>query len=89
MLYDPFLELEYGKLYTLDLHQKTKEEARAELVYALNRLDIFYKGLLVIHGYHKGKVLKNFIRKEFDHKNIKKKINIDASRTLILLDLGN
>lgn len=86
MFDDAFLELDYGKLYTLDLHEKTLEEAKAELIYTLNSLDIFYKGVLVIHGYHKGTVLKNYIRNNFKHKNIYKKVNIDASRTIIMID---
>ena len=51
-------------------------------------LDIYVKGLLVTHGYHKGTVLKDYIRNSFEHKNILKKINIDASRTLLLVDMG-
>lgn len=86
MFDDAFLELESGKLYTLDLHGKTLEEARAELIYTLNSLDIFYKGVLVIHGYHGGTVLKNFVRDQFEYKNIYKKIKVDASRTVILID---
>ncbi len=80
-----FLEVKYGKIFEKDLHGLTKEEARAELVYLLSSLDTNIKGILVTHGYHKGKVLKEFIRSEFSHKNIYKKINIDASRTLLLV----
>lgn len=86
MFDEPFLELEYGKLYTLDLHGETLEEARADLIYTLNSLDIFYKGVLIVHGYHKGQVLKNYIRDKFEHKNVYKKIKVDASRTLLLVD---
>lgn len=86
MIDDAFLELEYGKIFELDLHEKTLEEAKSELLYTLNSLDVFYKGVLVIHGYHKGTVLKNFVRNRFEHENIYKKIKVDASRTLLLLD---
>ena len=85
--FDAFLELKYGKLAFLDLHGMIKEEARAALVLKLGRIDFDTKGIVVVHGYHQGVVLKNFIRKEFTHKNIKQKINIDASRTLLLVDL--
>lgn len=80
-----FLELEYGKLKNIDVHGLTKEEARAELIYMIELLDLDIKGLVVTHGYHHGKVLKEFIRKEFSHKNIYKIVNVDASRTLLLL----
>ena len=85
--FDAFLELKYGKLAFLDLHGLTKEEARAALVLKLNRIDIDTKGIVVVHGYHQGIVLKNFVRNEFEHKNIKQKVNIDASRTLLLVNL--
>lgn len=86
MSFDAFLELEYGKLYTLDLHGKTLEEAKAELVYCLNSLDIFFKGVLIIHGYHMGQVLKNFVRNDFNDRRVYKKIKVDASRTILLID---
>ena len=81
-----FIELEYGKISELDVHGLTKDEAKSEIIHTIERLDVFVKGLLVTHGYHKGVVLKNFLRKEFTHKNVYKIINIDASRTLLLLN---
>ena len=83
-----YIELKYGKIATLDIHGLTKEEAKAEILYKLDRVDIFIKGLLITHGYHSGVVLKNFIRKEFSHKNVCKIVNIDAGRTLLLLDFN-
>ena len=83
---DTFLELEYGKLYELDLHGKTLEEARASLIHIVSQIDNPYKGILVIHGYHKGRVLKNYIRNELSHKLILKKIKLDAARTILLLN---
>ena len=74
---EAFLELHYGKLFKLDLHGMILEEAKAELFNALFHIDIGYKGILVIHGYHKGTVLKNYIRKEF----------VDASQTILLLNM--
>jgi len=83
-----FLELEYGKIEQIDVHGLSKEEAKAEIIHKLNHLDIFIKGLLITHGYHQGVVLKSFVRKEFVHKNVYKKIHVDASRTLLLLDFN-
>lgn len=82
---DTFLELEYGKLYTLDLHGQTLDEARASLINLLSHIDSNYSGILVIHGYHKGRVLKDFIRNTLKHNLIYKKVNLDASRTILLL----
>jgi len=81
-----FLELKYGKIFNLDVHGLTKEEARAELVHVLNTIDVDFNAVLVTHGYHLGTVLKKFVRDELSHKSIKKKINVDASRTLLLVD---
>ena len=82
-----FLELKYGKIKEVDVHGLTKEEAKAEIIHEIERSDIFIKAMLVTHGYHKGVVLKNFLRKEFVHKNVYNVINVDASRTLLLLNL--
>ena len=83
--HDVFLELEYGKLYTLDLHGLTLEEARASLINLFAHIDSTYNGVLVIHGYHKGRVLKDYVRNTFSHNLIYKKVNLDASRTILLL----
>ena len=83
-----FVELKYGKVVDIDVHGLTKEEARAEIIYNIEKCDINVKCLLVTHGYHKGVVLKNFLRKEFVHRNVYKIINVDASRTLLLLSFN-
>lgn len=82
-----YLELRYGKIKELDVHGLTLEEAKAEIVHCFTLLDVNDKGLLITHGYHRGRVLKNYIRNDLKHKNILKKINVDASRTLLLVDM--
>ena len=82
--FDCFLELDYGKLFALDLHGQTLEEARANLIHTLTTIDNSYNGLLIIHGYHKGRVLRDYIREKFKHKNVYKKVHLDASRTILL-----
>ena len=82
---DKFLELEYGKLYSLDLHGLTLDEARASLINLFNHIDSNYSGILIVHGYHKGRVLKDFVRNSFNHKLIYRKVNLDAARTIFLL----
>ena len=85
MIPDTFIEYYYGKYSEVDLHNLTKEEARADLVFAVEKQDFDIKCLVVIHGYHGGTVIKNFVRKEFNHNLIEKKINLDAGRTIFLL----
>ena len=85
MIPDEFIEFYYGKYRVLDLHQMTKEEAKAELIHTLRLLDLDIKCLLIVHGYHGGTVIKNFIRKEFKSDEIVEKVNLDAGRTIYLL----
>lgn len=72
--------LEVGSYKKVDLHNLTKEEARAEICYQIlmaDRVD----SIVFVHGYHGGRVLKDFVRKEFTHERIQKKIPLDASTT--------
>ena len=82
---DTFLELEYGKLYNIDLHGLTLDDARASLINLLMHIDSSYKGIIIVHGYHKGRVLKDYFRKTFTHSMVYKKVNLDAARTIYLL----
>ena len=85
MVPDKFIEYYYGKYKVVDLHNLTKEDARAELVYAVETVDFDIVALVVIHGYHGGTVIKNLVRKEFSHNLISEKINLDAGRTIFKL----
>ena len=85
MIPDTFIEYYYGKYEILDLHNMTKEDAKAELIYKLNVVDADIKCLVVVHGYHGGTIIKNLVRKEFENNQIKEKINLDAGRTIYLL----
>ena len=85
MVPDAFLEYYYGKYNTVDLHNQTKEDARINLIYAIETADFDIKALVVIHGYHGGTIIKNLVRKEFNHEIIAEKINLDAGRTIFML----
>ncbi len=85
MIPDTFIEFYYGKHTTLDLHNMTKEDAKAELIHTLGILDADIKCLVVVHGYHGGTVIKNLVRKEFNSPAIKEKITLDAGRTIYIL----
>lgn len=73
----------YGNSKRIDLHGLTKEEARAELLHLFNSLDASVDCVIVIHGYSKGSVLKNMVRKEFSHELIEKLVFVDAGVTAI------
>ena len=85
MVPDIYIEYYYGKYATVDLHNLTKEEAKVDLIYAIETQDYDIKCLVVIHGYHGGTVIKNLVRKEFSHKLIEKKVPFDAGRTIYVL----
>lgn len=82
---DPFLKLKYGNILEIDVHGKTLEEARAEILFYLNRIDSDINGLLIVHGYHKGTVIKNYVRHKFSDPRIIKTLHIDAGSTLLVL----
>ena len=82
---DPFLKLKYGEIYELDVHGLSLEDARSELLWALNSIDSKYGGLLVIHGFHKGTAIKNYLRTKFNDPRVIKIIKPDAGATLLLL----
>lgn len=85
MIPDCFIELHYGKYMVVDLHGMTKEEAKAQLIYALGSYDVDIRCLVIVHGYHHGTVIKNLVKKEFTHPKIAKKVTLDAARTIFLL----
>ena len=85
MIPDTFIEYYYGKYKTVDLHNMTKEDAKANLIYALGSVDYDIKCLVVVHGYHGGTVIKNLVRKEFVSDQVKEKVNLDAGRTIYIL----
>lgn len=85
MIPDEFIELYYGKHKTVDLHNLTKEDAKINLIYAIESLDSDIKCLVVVHGYHGGTVIKKLVRDEFKHKRVAEKIKHDAGRTIFLI----
>lgn len=85
MIPDEFIEFYYGKYKVVDLHGLTLEDAKANLIYALGRVDLGIKCLVVVHGYHAGQVIKNYIRREFKHPDVAEIVSLDAGRTIIKL----
>lgn len=82
MVPDTFIEFYYGKYKVVDLHNMTKEDAKANLIYAINSVDADIKCLVIVHGYHGGTIIKNLVRKEFQSPLVQEKINLDAGRTI-------
>ena len=62
------------KRITIDLHDMELLEARYHLDKLFETLPDDILEIVVIHGYRKGQVLLNMVRKDFKHPKIKQKI---------------
>ena len=69
---------------TIDLHDMELLEATYHLEKLFETLPEDIKEVVVIHGYHKGQVLLNMVRKDFKHPRIKKKV-IPMNKGITLL----
>lgn len=64
----------YGVYAKIDLHGLTKIEAKIQLDNCLSLMSDKIVELTISHGYHSGNVLQQFVRKEYRHKRIDKKM---------------
>lgn len=84
MLDDMFITDE--ERIVLDLHDMEKQEAMFYLERAIDTAEPKIKEIVVVHGYRKGQVIMNMVRKEFKHKRIdRKEIPFNKGITLIYL----
>lgn len=72
------------KRVTIDLHDMELLEATYYLEKLFETLPENIKEVVVIHGYHKGQVLLNMVRKDFKNPRIKKKV-IPMNKGITLL----
>lgn len=79
--------IEYHGIYAkIDLHGKTVVEAKIYLNQMLESLPKEIIEVTIAHGYHAGNVLQQFVRKQYHHKKIKKKmISGNAGETIFRL----
>lgn len=72
-------------VYKVDLHEMTVIESKVTLKKLLDTLSYDYDEVLIVHGYH-GRILMDFVRKEFKHKRIKQIIiSLNPGETSYLL----
>lgn len=84
MLEDLFIPNE--EKIILDLHDMQEDEARYYLEKAIDTAEPKIKEIVVVHGYRKGQIILNMVRKEFKHKKIERKeIPFNKGITLIYL----
>lgn len=84
-MYDEFFLTEEQK-EEIDLHDMQLDEAKYYLEKLLDTLPDYVKQVTVVHGYRKGQVLLNMVRKDFTHpKIIKKVIPYNKGTTILYL----
>lgn len=64
----------FGHNLEVDIHGMTVAEAKRELTSLLTKCDKATHEIDVIHGCHGGTALLNFVRKEFSHPRLVKRI---------------
>ncbi len=64
----------FGHNLTIDVHGMTVAEAKSALTNLLNSCDKSTHEIDVLHGYRGGTALLNFVRKEFKHKRLERRI---------------
>ncbi len=82
-MYDDLFFTEEERV-TIDLHDMELLEATYYLEKLFETLPENIKEVVVIHGYHKGQVLLNMVRKDFKNPRIKKKV-IPMNKGITLL----
>ena len=68
----------------IDIHGCTTNEAKVKLDNYLNSLNPLINEVTVIHGYS-SKILQNYVRKQYNHKKILRKILTMNDGTTILI----
>ena len=70
-------ELQFKKndVMTIDLHEMKVWEANVFLTQQIDFAPKNIKEIIIIHGYHNGRVLMHFVRHEFKNKRIKQRIH--------------
>lgn len=67
-------EYKQNQVLTIDLHGYEVSEARRYLNTLLYTINVDIKEVIIIHGYHNGKALMNFIRSEYKNDLIERKL---------------
>lgn len=78
-------EFLYGNIKKVDLHGLSHDDALSVIIHEVSLADNFIDGIVFVHGYHGGRVLKDLVRKEFNSPRVEKKLFIDASQTVYKL----
>ena len=79
-------EISPANVETLDLHGYTLDDAKIELDNFLNFVDKNIDEVHVVHGYHSGNAIKNYLKHDFRHKRVKKNLHsVNQGITILVL----
>lgn len=74
------------KTFEVDLHQLNVREAKKYLDSYISAIPKGTAELVVIHGFNRGSVLQRFVRSEYTHKRVEKKIiGLNQGSTIFLI----
>jgi len=79
-------EMSSANIETLDLHGCSLDDAKVELDNFLNFVDKTTDEVHVIHGYHSGNAIKNYLKHDFRHKRVQKKLHsVNQGITILVM----
>lgn len=71
---------------TLDLHGYTLDDAKVELDNFLNFVEKDTDEVHVVHGYHGGNAIKNYLKHDFRHKRVQKNLHsVNQGITILVM----
>ncbi len=75
-----------GTIVELDIHGMYAEDAKRRIERYLSAADPKVKEVIVIHGYHQGRVLQHMVRTQLKHRRIASKvISLNEGQTRLIL----
>lgn len=80
------MERKHGWTLEVDIHGMRAAEAKRQLELLLSRTGREIREVVVIHGYHGGKVLQDMVRVGLKHPRIERKLlSLNGGETTLLL----
>ncbi len=80
------MQRKYGWTLEVDIHGMRAAEAKKQLELLLGRVGNDIREVVVIHGYHGGKILQEMVRAELKHPRIQRKIlSLNSGETTLVL----
>ena len=80
------IQRKYGWTLEVDIHGMHAAEAKRQLELLLGHVGKDIREVIVIHGYHRGKILQEMVRVELKHPRIQRKLlSLNSGETTLVL----